>query len=184
MISQAAAGRSASIAVEGPRGSGKSALLDELARRTLPARTIRLNCRPIERPFPLRSATRLAEVLNCAAGPPIAALAPRDPTELFERLVDLIATSAPVVVLVDDVHFADEASATIIDALTSTGGASGCTVIATGPLALCALDRASQLHLELGPLTEEALNELGLPNGVWLTGGHPAIAAACVQSIQ
>ena len=191
-IAAVAAGCSASVVIEGPAGSGKTRLLNELAAGPHPATVVALSCTPAARAFHRFAATRLHRILGGAAGPsfarPLAAVGADAAAELFERLAESIAALAPVVVLIDDIHLADDASIAILHALAQPGVAPGFGIVATRRPSSCRptpeVGVVPTVSMKLGPLTPEALAELGLPDGTWFTGGHAGVAAACLEAWQ
>ena len=182
VIGQVAAGENVWVLIEGHRGSGKSSLLTALEQQ-LALPVLRVNCRFADQAVPFLVATQLAELLNTVRLAPGTTVVSADPTELFELLANSMSLLAPLVVLVDDVHLIDVESATILDALTGPGGAPGCAVIASRVMnGGSSGEPQPTLRVELKPLDEHALEALGLPNGLWLTGGHPALAAICLDA--
>ncbi|MEU0743928.1 ATP-binding protein [Streptomyces sp. NPDC006134] len=101
-------GEARGVRVTGGSGTGKSALLDALARRAGDRGALVLTARacPAEARLPLGVAGQLLSAVPGGG----AEAAPDDPAALHAPLRDL-AAGRPVVVLVDDAQHTDEASA-------------------------------------------------------------------------
>src|SRR3984885_3799913 len=122
-VRQALDGSLALLLIEGEAGLGKTRLLDELAARLDGVRVGQASCSELERhlPYvPLAAALRDALPRAGPSGPHRAALrkimpelAPADPpaefaeTEVLEALVGVLAGHAPLVLLLDDLQWAD-----------------------------------------------------------------------------
>jgi DNA-binding CsgD family transcriptional regulator len=188
-IEAAVGGVSRPVVLVGEAGIGKSALLAAAADRARDAGLVVLRGRAVEPetdvPFALaaailddHAAAARAETL-AAHGPELAAILPSvaapagrpaDPPAASERfryhralraLVDDVAADRPYALLLDDLHWADEASLEwVLHLLRRPPRAAGALVLATRPgqVALRLLDgaRGEGAHLPLAPLPDDA----------------------------
>jgi DNA-binding SARP family transcriptional activator len=197
------------VLVDGELGVGKTALLDELARRLATPRLARVAG---TEPGRAVAGSLLEDVLSAllhgdagtvhdlvdglvgAAGPLTPSTRAGRQSEAAEpppltlaalRRLDLaLAACGPFAVLVDDAHLADDRSLLVLAALARRPGASTGTVVLAGDLARLpqpALLRrcAADLQLSLAPLSRQDLLELGVPNLRERTGGLPLLLAGC-----
>ncbi|MGK5546434.1 ATP-binding protein [Streptomyces sp. URMC 127] len=179
------------LAVTGGLGSGKTALLRRLPplaeRRGL--RTLTAGCAPQEQDFPLGVVSQLLG--------PLPGCAPLDPAPGPDRSADLVplvslvtehAAARPLLLLVDDLQWADHASLRWLGELVKRLPDSRIAVVVsvregepgadTPPVQAC-VERATPL-VHLAPLTAEAVagvvaDHLGRP-------GDPAQIAACHEA--
>ncbi len=132
------------VMIEGEAGHGKSRLVAELAkhRSMLPRRLLIGRCRPIREPFPLGPVLEAVRQLRDAlvttglspvAGvlgswlPELADVLPEPPSALpdrvaerhrvFRALVEVLSVSGPTVLVLEDLHWADELTADFISYL-------------------------------------------------------------------
>jgi DNA-binding SARP family transcriptional activator len=181
-----------SVLVDGELGVGKTALLDELARRTSAQRTVRVTCTS----HGVVDGGLLEEVLAGLVGPDAGVDALLDgivdgrdgdrPLSLpLLRELDLrLAAAGPFAVLLDDAHLADERSLLALLALSRRRTVSQGTVVLAADLGRAAhghplheLD--PDLRVSLEPLTREELLALGVPDLHERTGGLPLLVAGC-----
>jgi hypothetical protein len=171
--------------VEGAAGTGKSRLLDEIAR-TLgqqgSSSVLRFECRASDSELHLVAATRL---LRSVAATPRrrAQLVPTDDAAtLFAQLASAFDRAGSTVLLVDDVHLADAASARLLESLAAPGGASSLWVVTTRLLAPPAASAPAPPNVRLAALTAQDLLPLGI-EGAWEeTAGHPRTLADCLDA--
>jgi DNA-binding SARP family transcriptional activator len=185
--------------VEGEDGVGKTRLLDELAARLPGVGLGRGDCSELERhlPYvPLASALREAlgaQAIADAGLPALAAVFPElgpspagsFPSEavVLESLVGLWRSHAPLVLLLDDLHWADPATLAALAYLHRRSavlrGAVIATVGAGQPLTSHQLHRLpASARIALPPLSPEELAEAGLEHLHAPTQGHPRLLAA------
>jgi DNA-binding SARP family transcriptional activator len=184
--------------VEGEAGLGKSRLLDELAAALQDERVGRASCSALEQHLayvPLAAALRgalsdiaLDEVKLPALSRILPELGVRDPTphiaevDALEAIVELITRHAPVVLLLDDLQFADPQTIATLGYLKRRCAQVPGAIVATArpeeipldhPVRL--LDPAETIRLEA--LTADELAPLGIATIHERTGGHPAFVA-------
>jgi DNA-binding CsgD family transcriptional regulator len=187
--------RGCSLVIRGAPGVGKTAMLDEMVRRTsdLGWRVLRTEGTPSERRLPLAALHRLLrpvmgsvdrlpapqrDALRGAFG-----LVDAPPPEIFLvalaalGLLAEVASHAPVAVLVDDVHWLDRSSAEVLTFVARR--------IESDPILLLAATRVVEEDL----LTESSLPELMLQPldevtaGALLDHAAPDLSAPHRQSI-
>jgi DNA-binding SARP family transcriptional activator len=189
--------------VEGEDGVGKTRLLAELAARLPGLGLGRGACSELERhlPYvPLASALREAlgtPAIADAGLPALAAVFPelgRGPagsppseTAALESLVGLWRSHAPLVLLLDDLHWADPATMAALAYLHRRSAVLPGAVIAT-----VGTERALTSHqfrllpasarIALPPLSPEELAEAGLEHLHAPTQGHPRLLAATLAA--
>ncbi|MER5884215.1 AAA family ATPase [Streptomyces sp. NPDC001941] len=130
LLDELAAGKGGSVLVEGGQGMGKSALLSWAAARAAArgCRLIRMAATEIGQRFPLRSVREALDrgSLSLPAAPGAQAAtagAERSPLLIVEQIIGAIggaAAQGPVAVLLDDVHWADDATLLLWHRLTRT----------------------------------------------------------------
>jgi DNA-binding CsgD family transcriptional regulator/tetratricopeptide (TPR) repeat protein len=176
----AVAGTGRLVLVGGEAGIGKTALVRRLCEELgNDAATLRGGCDPLLTPRPLGPFLELAE-----AAPPRLAEAIRADAGAHDIATALLGSRSvtPVVVVVEDVHWADEATLDVIRVLGRRIGDAGAIVIAT--YRDDELDRSHPLRLVLGELaTAAAVMRVRVeplsPSAVGrLAEGYPLDAAA------
>jgi DNA-binding SARP family transcriptional activator len=194
--------RSFSLAlIEGEAGVGKSRVLDEVAAALAPARVGRATCSQLERHLPyVPLAAAVREALGSipddrgarCLGQILPELGRQEPectnpeVDALEALIELIQAHAPLVLMIDDLQWADPATLGAIAYLQRR-----CAGL---PLAIIGSARTEELgpnhpvrrlaptlRIELGPLTPCDLDPLGMPGLHTRTGGNPRFVAAAVR---
>src|SRR5580704_11007449 len=195
----AASGRGQVVLVFGEAGIGKTALLRQF-RGQLPRRVSALSgsCDPLFTPRPLGPLLEPAEALGGEPAELVAAGA--KPFDVAVALVDALVAVAPAVLMLEDVHWADEATLDVLRVLARRARESG--------LVLVISYRSDQLHrdhplrmvlgelgsgdgvsrLELGCLSREAVGELAASSRLDAdelferTGGNPFFVTETVAA--
>jgi len=193
-VREAHNGNLALIQIEGEAGLGKTRLLDELVGELEEVRVGRASCSQLEQhlPYvPLATALRdaLADVdLDARRMPALAQLMPEltldapgpefEEVEVLEALVALVAEHGPIVLLIDDLQWADARTLAALGYLQRRGaGLEAALVTAVrvsrgssdDPLHRLAPDKL----LRLEPLSHNDLAPLGMPDLYESTGGNP-----------
>ncbi|WP_165436471.1 helix-turn-helix transcriptional regulator [Amycolatopsis suaedae] len=150
-------GRSGTVLVTGPRGSGVSTLLREMVThgRELGLAAATARCSPAERGLRYGVVSQFAAGLT-AAGFPVRADASGLPG-LCAEFVGLASTH-PLLLAVDDPHWADEDSRAWLAAMTSRVRQAPILLV-TGAPAGTAGERGG-IHVELRPLSTRGVGEL------------------------
>ena len=201
-LAEAAAGRGRMVLLGGEAGVGKTALLRELSARDPRARVLWGACERLFTPRALGPFLDIAET----AGVELTGFAPnrRVPHEFMSALVTELRREFPTVLVVEDVHWADEGTLDVVKLL-------GRRIEALPVLALVSfrddeLTPAAPLQIVLGelagaraverrhiaPLSLDAVRSMAEPSGADAetlfekTGGNPffvteALAAADVE---
>jgi DNA-binding SARP family transcriptional activator len=183
------------ILIEGDAGLGKTRLLDELALTLDDVRVGRAACSELERHLPyVPLATALREALSGvqldvvrmpALGqilPELAVGVPRrefDEIEVLEALVAVIGEHGPLVLVLDDIHWAEPRTLAALAYLRRRSDAGLATAIVTTARAtelqpehpVRRLQQDTRVRLE--PLSADDLAPLGMPDLHRATGGHP-----------
>jgi DNA-binding SARP family transcriptional activator len=185
-------GSFALLQIEGDAGLGKTRLLEEVATLFEDAHVGRAECSLLEHhlPYvPLAAALRDAGIeLDGERLPALARILPelalmrsaREFTEIeaLEALVQVISTEAPVVLLLDDLHAADQQTIAALDYLQQRlAGTRGAIVVTIRSVHAPAEHPVRRLRpsaeVLLGPLTAEELGPLQVPGLYETTGGNP-----------
>ncbi len=192
------------VHVAGPAGLGKTRLVSELARRLrmTRGRIVQVSGVPGERrrswgflgdlvtalgqlpgvtgtaPGSLAELARLAPLLTSFLSErPAASHAPVDETARMLALADLLASvaqEAPLAILLDDLHWADDESWRVVDSLVKRlGPASVLVVTASRPGQRGSPSGPQTVAIELWPLTQSGVEALLISLGA--DPGHPAI---------
>jgi hypothetical protein len=202
-VGSAIGGDLTTVLVEGEAGIGKSRLLDEFASTLEGLRVARARCSALEQHLsrvPLAAALRgvLDQIdLDPSRLPALRGLLPElalgeQPAEfgeidVLEAIVEVIRSSAPVVIILDDLHLADPGTISALEYVHRR--CSNCPV-----MIVCALRddetpvdhpvrRLAVTHrIVLEPLTEHELAPLAIRDVHRRTGGHPALVASLIAS--
>ncbi len=201
-VRQALEGPFALLLIEGEAGLGKTRLLDEVAVNLIGTRIGRASCSQLTQHlpyFPLAAAVRDAlsdtELDSCrlqALGPILPELSvddarmPYAELERLEALVALIDEHGPLVLLIDDLHWAEPATLAALHYLQHRC-AGGAAVVGTVREGATAHDHPVRnlrpdMLVALEPLTAGDLAPLGLPNLHATTGGNPRFVADAVRN--
>jgi DNA-binding SARP family transcriptional activator len=200
-VRQALDGSFALLLIEGEAGLGKTRLLDELAVGLVGTRIGRARCSQLAQHLPyvplaaaLRDALADREVdprRLRALGPILPELTignahPYAELEALEALVALIDEHGPLVLLIDDLHWAEPATLAALHYLQQrcAGPAAVVGAVRAGSTAVDHPLRSLQpdLLVALEPLTESDLAPLGLPDLHATTGGNPRFVADSVAN--
>jgi hypothetical protein len=194
-------GTAALVQVEGEAGIGKTRLLDELAARLTGVRIGRSACSVLEQHLqyvPLAAAVRdsgakptkacrrsLSLILPELA--PSADGGAHSEVDALEALVDLVAENAPLVLMLDDLQFADASSVAALSYLQRrAAGLRAVVVVAVRTEHAPAYHFVRGLHpdtlVQLCPLTSGDLAPLGIPGLYESTGGNPLFVADVLAS--
>ncbi len=200
---QALGGSFALLLVEGEAGLGKTRLLDELATSLADVRVGRASCSELERHLPyvplataLRDALTPAELTGqhrAALRKIVPELTPADPSARFaeidvlEALVEVLAEHAPLVLLLDDLQWADRATVTALSYLQRRAAAIPAALVAAvrtedAPPGHLARRLRPDTIVRLSPLTPAELAPLAVPDLDESTGGNPRFVAETVTS--
>jgi DNA-binding SARP family transcriptional activator len=200
-LTRSLAGTFALAVVEGEPGIGKSRLIeDALARVPAGTRVGRASCSELERAVPYAAlAFALREALDglelepcCAAAlggilPELAVDQAPTPSvaRALEALVSVVRSLGPLVLVLDNLQYADAATITAVDYLSRRCREMPVAILAglrteeVGPDdALRALEPTLRLGLE--PLSRRELAAAGLGALYDRTGGHPLLVSALV----
>jgi DNA-binding SARP family transcriptional activator len=190
--------------VEGEAGLGKSRLLDELTRRLDGARIGRASCSRLEQHLPhvpiaaaLRQAFDGAE-LDVRRAPALGQLLPElapnmpsrrfDEVEVLETLVSVVAEHGPIVLVLDDLQWADPSTLAALAYLRRRGAGLGLAIVTAalpGPTNENPLSGlAPDTIIRLEPLTPAEVTPLGIADLHETTGGHPGVIADVVSNGQ
>jgi DNA-binding SARP family transcriptional activator len=197
------AGSCSLLLVEGESGIGKSRLLDRFVARLEGVRVGRATCSELERHLPyvplaaaVRDALRDVEP-DLRALPALRQILPElrfsdasgdfPEVDSLESLVELVKAHAPIVIVLDDLHWADRHTLSALAYIQRrcvalpvllVGAARTDEIGADHPLRRLTPSR----QLTLQPLTASELAALGAPDLHERTGGDPRLVAAAIGS--
>ena len=197
-------GRGWTALLAGDAGIGKSRLAAELVTRVRAdgLTTVWTECRPGSGAPAYWPWLQVLDHLGVArdAGPPVAADSATARFEFFDRAGRAIGGSAPILVVIDDLHWADDASLRLLDALATHGARGPIMVVGTyrdtdpGARRLTALRAertlalrglpADQLGAVLTDITGEHVSAPVLARLHRRTGGNPFFAAEIVRLLR
>lgn len=195
----ALAGTASLLLIEGEAGIGKTRLVDELVSRLGVKHVWRAKCRLLEQDLafgPMSHALRSAgEALAddarfpglCEIVPELAG-APRGRARAFESLVALVAAQSPLVLVFDDLQWADASSLSAIAYLLRRSQHIPLAVIGTFRTEDVAPDSTvrsleATLHLDLAPLGDAELAALGVADLRTKTGGNPLLVVEYLRAL-
>jgi DNA-binding CsgD family transcriptional regulator len=197
-VQDAAAGRGSVVLVAGEAGIGKSSLLRELRERTGERVTFLIGaCEQLSVPVPLAP---LRELVEAAGGGDLIDLGSDDRLVLVRRVASVLAERAPVVAVIEDVHWADPLTLDLMRLLVRRASQIAAAIVATfrddevaaSPalgLLLGDLTRDPGVRrIRLRPLSHAAVRELAGPSGldvgelVRATGGNPFLVVEAVAA--
>ena len=188
--------------VEGEAGLGKSRLLDELVASLDGVRIGRSRCSELERHLPyVPLATAIRDALRDLMPEPGVLPALREilpelrlgrddrpfaQVDALEALVRLVEANAPLVLLLDDLHWADASTLGAVAYMQRRCAALPVAVVGTvRSEEVTDTDPVRRLAptavVRLEPLTASELAPLGIPNLYERTGGNPRFVAAAVR---
>jgi DNA-binding CsgD family transcriptional regulator len=187
-LSEAQAARGSVVLVSGEAGIGKTTLIHAFERSvTAPARVLAGACDDLLAPPTLGP---LHEAVRGRKGPLADALASGDPEAVFSGIVDELSATGPTVLIVEDVHWADDATIDVLRYLVPRlQSLPAVLVISLRDDTLRRGDRLERLlaavasghghRLPLQPLSRSAVSRLAATAGsgvdelMRLTGGNP-----------
>ena len=176
------------VLIEGEAGLGKTRLLDELATSLVGVRVGRVSCSPLERHLPYVSlVAALRDALDGDSPPGLGRSLPEGCTEVdaLEAVVELIRDHAPLVLVLDDLHWADDASLAALSYLARRSSGLSCAFLAAVRTEDAPADNPVRrlvpgVHVRLQPLSAADLAPLGVPGLHDSTGGNPRFVAETV----
>lgn len=197
-VQDAAAGRGSVVLVSGEAGIGKSSLLRELGERTGKRVTFLVGaCEPLSVAVPLAP---LRELVEAAGGGDLIDLGSDDRLVLVRRVVSVLAERAPVVAVIEDVHWADPLTLDLMRLLVRRAPEMAAAIVATFREDEVAASPALGLllgdlirdpgvrRIRLRPLSHSAVRELAGPSGLDIgellraTGGNPFLVVEAVAA--
>jgi DNA-binding SARP family transcriptional activator len=200
-VREALRGRLALIQIDGDAGLGKTRLLEEMQRVVRGTRVGRASASELESHLPyVPLATALRDALGgvdvdgrrlSALGQILPELTLDDPrrdfgeVEVLEALVAVVADRAPVVLLIDDLQWADPKSIAALGYMQRRGADVRCALIVTSRLADAPADHPLRrlkpdVIVRLEPLSAAELAPLGIPKLHDWTGGNPRFITAAL----
>ena len=191
------------IQIEADAGLGRTRMLDELHRALGDVRVGCAECSELERhlPYvPLATALRMAlagTTLDARRLPALGQILPElalgatnppfEEVEVLEALVAVIAEHGPLVLLIDDLHWADGRTLAALSYLRRRGADLSVVVVTTAqaietlpgrPLGSLRPDTVIRLE----PLSADDLAPLGIPDLHEATGGSPRFVAEALTN--
>jgi DNA-binding CsgD family transcriptional regulator/tetratricopeptide (TPR) repeat protein len=159
-LAEAAGGAGRLVFVGGEAGAGKSALVGEFCRSLPSAVPVYLGaCEPLSAPRPLGP---LADIAPGLSGEIALRMRDGDRNGAFTACLDaLTAGPAPLVVVVEDAHWADESTLDLLQYLSRRIGSAGVLVVVTYR---DDVDRTEPISVLLGDLASlSVVRRLGVP---------------------
>jgi DNA-binding CsgD family transcriptional regulator len=197
-VEDAAAGRGSVVLISGEAGIGKSSLLRELRQRTGERVTFVIGaCEPLSVPVPLAP---LREVVEAAGGGDLLEVGGDDRVALARRVAGVLAARAPVVAVIEDVHWADPLTLDLTRLLVHRVSQMAAAIIATFRDDEAAANRELGLllgdltsargvrRIDLRPLSGAAVAELAGSSGfdagelMRATGGNPFLVVETIAA--
>jgi DNA-binding CsgD family transcriptional regulator/tetratricopeptide (TPR) repeat protein len=197
MVSRARGGRGGLVLVTGEAGIGKTSLVRALRQRLSRAVPLIVSgCEPLSVPVPLMPVRDLME----AATADLAPLAGDDRPAVARSLLAALERRAPVVAVLEDLHWADPATIDIVRLLVRTIESTGVVLLATyrddelgahRDLSMLVGDLATNpavRRLALARLSASAVQALAEPAGLdasrllSVTGGNPFLVVESVAA--
>ncbi|MBV8219277.1 MAG: AAA family ATPase [Solirubrobacterales bacterium] len=197
-VQDAVAGRGSVVLVAGEAGIGKSSLLRELGERTGErVRFLTGACEPLSVPVPLAP---LRELVEAGGGGDLIEVGGDDRLVLARRVASVLAERAPVVAVIEDIHWADPLTLDLTRLLVRRVPQLGAVIIATfrddeaaanpelGLLLGDLIKAPGVRRIDLRPLSAAAVRELSASSGfntaelVRATGGNPFLVVETVAA--
>jgi DNA-binding CsgD family transcriptional regulator/tetratricopeptide (TPR) repeat protein len=196
-LADASAGRGAVVLVTAEAGGGKTALIERFCAG-LAARVLRGACDALFTPRPLGPVEDVALDL----GPPLSDLLLREatPYQVAAALFEELRRSGPTVLVIEDVHWADEATLDVLRVIARRIATEQVLIVlsyrdeeldARHPLRMMLGELASGVavtRVALAPLSAEAVQQLAEPYGIEpdglhrITGGNPFFVTEALAS--
>jgi hypothetical protein len=189
-IAATTVGETSLVLVEGEAGMGKTRLMSDLTECLPGVRVGRARCSRLERelPFvPLMRAIRsaLPPTADKLLGERCTDLGEAGATHTLEGIADVVDSYGPMVLVLDDAHWADPATITALAYLSSgdhplaiLAGIRPSLVTPTDPLYWL----EPRARVALGPLTAEELATVDGPQLHRRTRGHPLLVAEWLRA--
>lgn len=179
------------VLVDGARGVGVSRFLEELAADAAQrpgVQVFALRGREADRPHPMLAVSHLLRALMKASKSRRTLVLDESVAATFARAADLLDALGPTVVVVDDAHLLDPASASVLQSLLAPRAVAGLVVVVGAHESPDQLvehgwpPAAVAARVSLGLLSDADLAPIGVDAAGRLTGGHPATLVACAAA--